>query len=235
MAFFNKNRILSFILTFIIFLASPFTNFFSFNANAATGTLSVWRSTGIEIGRWYNFPSRIFVTKLNNNDDGFPFKLGMRHAISEWNSALNTSISYYYSSDYISEADIHYLGGTKSQIIITGRFTQYDFTLAENMHGTTAGYTYSTKSEQDIWYYGDEVKTGYIINYSKGFVVDFERTLTDTSRYKYYNVCTHELGHALGWLDHSTMNTDVMYRYSNIYHTLSSTEEQHLKQVYDLA
>ena len=222
-------------MAFVFLLISPFFYCLSFNAQAATGVISVWRSTGIEIGRWDNMPSLIYVTKLNNNDDGFPFKLGMRHAINEWNSALNTSMDYHYSSSCVSESDIHYLGGTKAQIITTGRFTEYDFTVSENMHGTTAGYTVSSKYEQDSWLYNNAVKTGYLIDFSRGFVVDFERTLTDASRYKYYNVCTHELGHALGWFDHSSINTDVMYRYSSIYHTLTSTEERHLKQVYDLA
>ena len=31
----------------------------------------------------------------------------------------------------------------------------------------------------------------------------------------YYGTFLHEMGHAIGWLGHSTVSADVMYTYSN--------------------
>ena len=61
---------------------------------------------------------------------------------------------------------------------------------------------------------------GYVLNQS---------TLTN-----FYNVSTHELGHALGWRGHSSYSSDVMYTYGNGVTTLQTRDILHLKQIYDL-
>ena len=53
-----------------------------------------------------------------------------------------------------------------------------------------------------------------------------------TTTDNYTNTATHELGHALGWMGHSTVNTDIMYAYCNGITVLSSAEKIHLSQIY---
>ena len=48
------------------------------------------------------------------------------------------------------------------------------------------------------------------------------------------NVTVHELGHALGWMGHSTSSSDLMYTYANGLTTPQSRDISHLKQFYDL-
>ena len=188
-------KFVAFILALMLVVLSPFVNLFSTRVSAASGTITVWRSNSNEIGRWINIPSRIYVTKLNDNDDTFPFKLGMREAVSQWNGAsLGSTMSYYYTPEEASGADIHYFGGTREEILDVYCFSESDFTVAQNTHGSVAGHTQCSRYEMDSWTYSGNglVKTGYVIDYVRGFVLDYERELTTASRNKYYKTCTHE-------------------------------------------
>ena len=62
---------------------------------------------------------------------------------------------------------------------------------------------------------------------SKIAIIDKSRTLTE-----YKNAALHELGHSLGWFEHSSTSTDVMYPYASTVITLTSRDIQQLIQVY---
>lgn len=64
--------------------------------------------------------------------------------------------------------------------------------------------------------------------YARGYIInDSNNTLNI-----YMNAATHELGHALGWMGHSTDKNDVMGAYSFGLYKLSDHDKCHLSQVY---
>lgn len=61
----------------------------------------------------------------------------------------------------------------------------------------------------------------------EGCIIDKEYTLNQTKK-----TCTHELGHALGWIGHSGTSSDIMYQSGSSITSLTYRDIQHLSQVY---
>lgn len=185
---------------------------------ANLGTLSCWYATYTEsqttnIGRWAANTLTVRTIKLNS-DASFSFLIGVNHAASEWEDALGITIN---TSSTTSTGDIEYYGGTRAEIA-----TYTGYTIPTDVAGRTRYYyTY----EEGTWTYGSSSKTGYLFSFIYCYLVD------DSDDYE-YNVATHELGHALGWMGHTPNSSAVMYHTQSSVETLTAIDKNHLSQVY---
>ncbi|MCR5828907.1 MAG: matrixin family metalloprotease [Lachnospiraceae bacterium] len=149
---------------------------------------------------------------LNNS----PYFLdGISHACSQWGNALSLNIS---SSITYYDAPIRYFGGTLSAIN-----TFWDYQLSNGLNGITDSHFYPT----DTWYLGSMAYTGVTIDGAEGCIIDKGHTLNQTKK-----TCTHELGHALGWIGHSGTSSDIMYKHGSSTTSLTYRDIHHLSQVY---
>lgn len=80
------------------------------------------------------------------------------------------------------------------------------------------GY-YLYNSKKRAYFRNTEAKIGILITSGQSL---------DTCKHLY----THELGHALGYNGHAPGTSDVMYKNTSSYKTLTNSEKNHLKQVY---
>ena len=69
--------------------------------------------------------------------------------------------------------------------------------------------------------------SGVTIYAVEGCIIDKGYTLNQTKK-----TCTHELGHALGWIGHSGTSSDIMYQSGSSITSLTYRDIQHLSQVY---
>ena len=184
--------------------------------------LATWNSTGTAVGYW-NHNITIYSQKRDGNT-AFVFDAGMNGAISQWDSALPISIT---QTNDASSADILAYGLTAEQYTsLTGN--QWDKTAAG-----TAKYICTLMEHQ---LNEDSVILVCQMLSAKIFVLSREPNTANPSYYPenvVRNICTHELGHALGYFDHSPTLTDVMYTYVNGISILSPAEIQHLRQLYE--
>jgi predicted Zn-dependent protease len=182
------------------------------------GTLSCWYATYTKtetscIGRWAANTLTVRTIKLNS-DTSFRFLPGVNHAASEWKDVLGITIN---TSSTASTGNIEYYGGTRSEITA---YTGY--TLPTDSAGQTRYYY---KGEEGTWTYGSSSKTGYLFSFIYCYMVDA------SDDYE-YNVATHELGHALGWMGHTPNSSAVMYHTESSVITLTNIDKNHLSQVY---
>ena len=141
---------------------------------------------------------------------------GFVSAISNWNTALGTTITTTSSE---SSADIIAYGGTTSELAAMG------YTLSS----TTLGETNWTYYYIGHYTYGGSVKLGAEMAEATICIKDDSGQTTD----EYINTCTHELGHALGFFGHASSSSAVMYAFGHSGHTLQTAEINHMAQVYD--
>lgn len=184
--------------------------------NAAT--LSYWYSDATMIGKWSTSP-KVWYSKIDTTPT-FAFFSGLLNGEDIWNDALGTSIDV--SSSYTT-APIKFYGGTKAQLDALSIFNP----VASNDLGLTS-YTNITNSGTHK--YNGASKTWYTYNEINGYVV----SRSDMSYDNYVKTASHEIGHAMGWRGHpsSTQPTWVMQqgKLENI--TLSTSEKNHLSQIY---
>ena len=202
----KTTRVLLILILVISLLPARSTN--------ASGTLSCWYSDEYRIGRWNSNYLNVFKCRLSLNDSPY-FLDGMSHACSQWSCVLPLTIS---SSTSNNSAPIRYYSGTLSLInSVFGYTIPSDYNGYSDLH-----YDYT-----DSWYLGSLVYTGVTLYDVNGCIIDKGRTQNQTKK-----TCTHELGHALGWIGHSGTSSDIMYfcGSSNIY--LSNRDRQHLLQIY---
>lgn len=199
---------------FSLMLCFTLVTTLSITALAATnlGTLSYWYSDSI--ARWDKSSINVYTNKLNSNGY-FYFLNGINHGCDQWDDALGITLNY--GSTYTS-APIKFYGGTKDEVSAYG-----DFTITSS----TNGVTILTVSVEGTWKYGNTTKTGYLLSSAVGCIIDKDHT---TDEYK--KTCTHELGHALGWVGHSSNSSDIMYSLGSSVTSLTTRDSKHLSQVY---
>lgn len=175
--------------------------------------LSVWYSGSDSIGTWAGSQIKYGHKKLNDNSRFYFYSSGL-YAIKQWEEALDISIKNVV---LMSEANITAYGGTWDELTALGFPYEPD----------GLGYSYYTKSSllrTDI-VDGREVTVRQI----EGAVV----IIVDKGLMSDYNhVTTHELGHALGWIGHSTERSDLMYAVNNGTTELTPRDIEHLLQIY---
>ena len=181
------------------------------------GLLTYWNSTGTSVGYWDHTPGIYIEQKVSNNN--FYFAEGVSTALNQWEDALDSS---YYATDEES-ANIRCYGLNADQYFeMTGECWAVGTTGRTDYDHIFVGYAI----------YGNEVKE--IDNYLSAtiFIVhnsNDPRPLNDLKK-----TITHEFGHALGYRGHSPTTSDVMYAYAHSNYTLSTSEKNHLRQIYVL-
>ena len=162
------------------------TGFAVANAGQTRGTynISYWYSTSYRVGHWSSLPTIHYRNAGTNGN----FDTSIEYAANKWSYALNVTLT---TDDVLEEDDdivpLVFFGGNSEQIVDTGYFTNDQ--MDDNVVGLTEyiGIEYNTDlfNKGTVTYYGDVFYKirGYVLNQS---------TLTN-----FYNVSTHELGHAL--------------------------------------
>jgi len=182
----------------------------------ASGTLSCWYSDKDQIGRWSTSQLTVYYDKLNTSSD-FSFYYSFANAENEWEAALGIAI-VLSKSQADAYAPIRYYGGTREELSAMGFIPN----IGEN------GNTLFGKNNPENWTYNSTTKKVFNMAYARGYIInDSNNTLNI-----YMNAATHELGHALGWMGHSTDKNDVMGAYSFGLYKLSDHDKCHLSQVY---
>jgi len=194
---------------------------------AQAATLTYWYSESNQIGKWSYSPS-VYYLKVTNTDS-FPLATGVFSATSQWNSALGTSITY---SSTNTSAPIKYYGGTIEDLDDKGYILDIE-------PDNTLGITDLTKrsSGQHFYYEGNvrKICAWYTITSAVGNVIYRPE---DPRFYSsiYIKTTIHEVGHAMGWLDHPPEDDDysTWAMYPGIYAntTLKTGEKNHLAQMY---
>ncbi len=179
--------------------------------------ISCWYSDSYMIGRRTESPT-LWYSKLNSNPL-FMFVTGMSHAESQWESALGISI--ISTSSEISSS-LKYYGGTKAEIDALGIFP--------SVPTTDLGLSQVYYSLWGTIPYNGITKNVVIISSSRGYIVD--RSDMGTNNYK--KTCTHEFGHALGWIGHpSTLQPTWVMQQGILENTvLAENEKKHISQTY---
>lgn len=205
---FTGLKIISVVLLCIILIMSMTMSVFA--------DLSIWLSDANTIGTWKGTDIKYAHKKLNNNSY-FYFYAGGIYAINEWSDALGVPIENVL---LMSEANIKVYGGTWDEITALGFYCD-----KTNVLGYVASFDSDPIVDSAQMLDGRKVS---VSRFKGAVVVILDKGLM--SNYNY--VTTHELGHALGWLGHSSDKNDVMYAIRNGMTTLTDRDKEHLLQVY---
>ncbi|MBE6730224.1 MAG: matrixin family metalloprotease [Ruminococcaceae bacterium] len=202
------------------------------NAGQTRGTynISYWYSDSNSVGYWSSIPT-VHYCRMSGTSY---FTTAITNGVIKWRNALGISISSSPADDenlYLNDNLLQFYQGSVEELEELGIFDPNK--IADN---NVIGYTtYSPRKFDTPPVLAHTLnKNGTIYNCYRfrrvrGFIRDFG---TNTTKYNY--VCTHEIGHALGWQGHSHINSDVMYAPYNAMTTLTDREITHLCQIYDL-
>lgn len=180
--------------------------------------IEYWYSNDSKVGHWTSIPE---ITKIKFNDNSsFYFNFGYANARSQWASAGIQTTDNGSSPSCV----IVCFGGTASELIALG------FVTSGTLNGVN-GYTRITDNNLSLdayLGYNNTQKILYeLVPTIPVFIVDNGSSLSQTS-----NTFIHEVGHALGWLGHSTQSSDIMYSYGTEITTLSTRDRLHLSRFY---
>lgn len=206
-------------LVYVLFMLCSCICFFSASYYQASTsiTLECWRSNHIAVAYWSDSP-KIYFSNLSSS---FNISTYVSNAVSSWR-AYNSKTGNYegvYCNITTSPraAHITYYGGTRAQLALIGMY------YTDDVLGLTE-QTFTSKAT------GKLGSTTYYI----AEMTDATASVCQEAGEYCQLVATHECGHALGWIGHSYINTDIMYTSpENSNDVLSTTELKHLKQIYD--
>ncbi len=196
------------------------------------GTLEYWNDDekNTEIGYWETSP-RVYKENMYQMH-GFDFDGIVDSAISQWNDALDISISYISSSETENDADIRFYGGIASDVS-----PKVEYNINYGVLGVT---TYKDLEVVGFYEYNDEIVDLIKISEANVGVVYME-TYTEyplshpLTNNDFIKTGTHELGHALGFMGHvvyETNNRAIMQQGFLSIHQLTPVDINHLLQVY---
>ncbi|MEQ6391252.1 hypothetical protein RZN22_18410 [Bacillaceae bacterium S4-13-58] len=200
-----KKIILSFLLFCLLFsVIAPI---------ASAKTLSYWYSDSNRIG---NAPNR-YIWSVNY--DGFTaseFSTYLSHGRNQWS---NAGISNW-GADNKSSSGIWVFGGTRETLEVLEPGLVGFSALAVVYHEANGTHTY-----QGVTKYNRKVTKAEIY-------VPKQPLYYFWGAKSYRAAFTHELGHGLGWLGHSTSSNDVMHNSGYNNDVLTSNDKNHLTQNY---
>ena len=209
-------KILRLIISASICITASVTAFSSTSSSVNLGTLSYWESDSSSIGRWSSTP-KVYRFPLNSSFSS-TFISCVSAAKTQWNTNAGIGLTITDSS---SQANIHCYGGTAEEIAEqTGK-------TAASLSGHSGMTYYNSKTLEGTYTYGSSTKKGYIFSDVLVVVLDLDRDAAYTKK-----TTIHEIGHALGWMGHSSNSSNVMYQGSTTETTLTTADKRHLQQVY---
>ena len=218
-------KFVAFILALMLVVLSPFVNLFSIEVSAYTATINKWVSNGYEIARWETVPNRMYIKHISGNTN---FSSGMAYAVQEWNDALDIGMGIGTTNLDDTAYYIQYYHGSREELI------SLNTDIADDLVGAVGVTHCDQYAYIDQWMYmGITEMAGHRVYWVRGYIVNYGGS---SSQYRdaYRNVCTHELGHALGWRGHSGNANHVMSTTENPNNTVLQPDEiTHLKQIYD--
>ena len=182
---------------------------------------SNWFSGSRFAGYWEDSPYVGFC----NLTPSFPGVAYISNAVSTWNSAGIPS----QITTSPSNSEIDYYVGTASQL------NMYGFAYNSTVDGQTTFGTYDRElvAGTQTGYYND-IEIYRISGARCSFKTDisgFDPSLLSTV---YTSVSIHELGHALGWFDHTPTQGYLMWAQTSTITTLTAAEKNHILEVYSI-
>lgn len=176
------------------------------------------------IGRWITKAPTYKTEKLSDaEDNNFPLYWKAGDSVSQWNDALGIEATYHSGGN----VDIFIHGGTLEEInVLLSKRGIKPLSLESN------GYTTHEKYDDATYTYNGKEITGYSLQAAHVYIIYKPRGENFTQA-QYECVILHELGHAFGYIGHSSNPLDVMWYMENGRTTLGIRDINHLKQVYD--
>lgn len=187
------------------------------NLSTYYGTLQYWNDDNERIGYWASPPS-LYVENMTPSSQ-FYFESGISSARTQWSSALNIS----FPTEEESGADIKIYGLSP---------TDYYNETGTSWPNNRTGYTISSLYKQGYAVYQGNIKR--IDRRCAASIYIIYRPESPRAKNETMKTVVHELGHALGYSGHSPTTTDVMYAGAHSQYILSSSEINHLCQIYTL-
>lgn len=186
------------------------------------GSLQYWNSNKNVIGYWKSTP-KIYVENMRPSPY-FRFEDGVLIALNQWSNALNMTFEYTTQEN----ADISIYGVN---------IDDYNELSVNNYHVTlwpfgAVGFTDHTPEVTGYAFYNGNIIEVFRIVSTRIYIL-YEETNAITGVQTIFTV-THEFGHGLGYMGHSSNESDVMYSYRHYNFNLSSNDVNHISQIYEL-
>ena len=193
--------------------------------------LDCWWTDSNQIAYWSYNPTIYMDARYSATD--FYFSESVACALEQWESALSISIDQTFVQ---SEADICCYGGLRGNFVdALGRYLIEDQTVL----GITQDTVIETSVANTCW--GDSPVYFFQLTNAKTYLFyDIYDSIRNINCRNY--LATHEIGHALGYMHHSTKRGHIMFgdyrkedfEVENFNYTLTSEDILQLKQIYDV-